>query len=165
VLSNLGIWQDVKTQGGMPAKLLKQTFRVNLFKGIFQQSKTTPPNMSSIDIEMQGDESNNATNNNNHLDMRMIEKLDTYAIERWESILKYIVNPKDAANQISISTKEVLKFAGLMKSINDNPDQTSSNTDDDSLILTASAFQFLLLNRKLQIWYFIIQLLEYSWQV
>jgi transcription initiation factor TFIIH subunit 4 len=30
--------------------------------------------------------------------------------------------------------------------------------------LTASAFQFLLWNRRVQIWYFIIQLLEYAWQ-
>ncbi len=48
-------------------------------------------------------------------DTEFLDKLDNYAIERWESVLKYIVNPKDAKNQIGNSTKEVLKFAGLMK--------------------------------------------------
>lgn len=76
---------------------------------------------------------------------------------KFQSILKYIVNPKDESNQISNSTKEVLKFAGLMKSYDD--------AIGDSVVLTAAAFQFLLWNRKVQIWYFIIQLLEYFWQV
>ena len=50
-------------------------------------------------------------------DTEFLDKLDNYAIERWESVLKYIVNPRDAKNQIGNSTKEVLKFAGLMKQI------------------------------------------------
>jgi hypothetical protein len=32
----------------------------------------------------------------------------------------------------------------------------------DSMVLTASAFQFLLWNRRVQLWFFIIQLLDYS---
>lgn len=50
-------------------------------------------------------------------DTEFLDKLDNYAIERWESVLKYIVNPRDTKNQIGNSTKEVLKFAGLMKQI------------------------------------------------
>lgn len=81
------------------------------------------------------------------------------------------MNPKDGKNQICNSTKEVLKFAGLMKSIDDNyiPTQSSHDKDDmtsdEPVVLTAAAFQFLLWNRKVQIWYFMIQLLEYCWQV
>jgi len=50
-------------------------------------------------------------------DSEFLDKLDNYAVERWESVLKYIVNPKDTNNQIGNSTKEILKFAGLMKQI------------------------------------------------
>lgn len=70
----------------------------------------------------------------------LIEKLDNYATERWQvrylteknknlktkqkayyylviskSVLKYIVKPKENKKDTSISTKKVLKFAGLMK--------------------------------------------------
>ena len=50
-------------------------------------------------------------------DVDFLDKLDNYATERWESVLKYILSPRDAKNQIGNSTKEVLKFAGLMKQI------------------------------------------------
>lgn len=45
-------------------------------------------------------------------------------------------------------------------------DQTMDGSSDpgDAVTLTASAFQFLLWNRRVQIWYFIIQLLEFCWQ-
>ena len=77
------------------------------------------------------------------------------------------MNPRDSSNQISNSTKEVLKFAGLMKSSGEEDlDAAASGVESsDSVVLTASAFQFLLWTRKVQIWFFIIQLLEYSWQV
>ena len=42
---------------------------------------------------------------------------------------------------------------------------TISTSGDDNVILTSNAFQFLLWSRRLQIWYLILQLLEYSWQV
>jgi hypothetical protein len=38
----------------------------------------------------------------------------------------------------------------------------NAQMDADSAVLTAAAFQFLLWNRRVQIWYFIIQLLDYS---
>ena len=85
----------------------------------------------------------------------------------FKSILKYIVNPKDAKNQVCNSTKEILKFAGIMKSLRENPDAMVDDSSDDSepVVLTASAFQFLLWNRRVQIWHLVLQLLEYSWQV
>ena len=65
------------------------------------------------------------------------------------------------------STKEILKFAGIMKSLRENPDAMVDDSSDDSepVVLTASAFQFLLWNRRVQIWHLVLQLLEYSWQV
>ena len=83
-------------------------------------------------------------------------------------MLQYIVNPKDARNQVCNSTKEVLKFSGIMKSTSEiqpsDQGEDSSSGDNDSVVLTAYAFQFLLWNRRVQIWYLILQLLEYSWQ-
>ncbi|CAF0885095.1 unnamed protein product [Brachionus calyciflorus] len=155
VLTNLGIWQEIRTQAGLPAYILKNSFKENLYLGMFDLTKSeTADQNPQVDSKKM---------------VEMMEKLDNYAIERWESILKYIVNPKDAKNQVSNSTKEVLKFAGLMKSVDENYVPPSNSMDDESVsdepvILTAAAFQFLLWNRKIQIWYFIIQLLEYFWQ-
>lgn len=171
ILTNLGIWQEVRaTQGSLPAWQLKPSFRENLFSGIFEPNRSSS---SANSDEIQP------------IDPKLIEKLDAYATERWEvryfrasaykkfsfisthvqkSILKYIVNPRDQNNVISNSTKEVLKFAGLMKTYDEATNDSAPDTAD-SVVLTAAAFQFLLWNRKVQVWYFIIQLLEYFWQV
>lgn len=146
ILTNLGIWQEKRTS--MPAWLLTPSFKQHLSSGIFEPNRGMPS---------AGEEASPAGGG---VDPKLIEKLDAYAIERWESILKYIVNPKDPNNQISNSTKDVLKFANLMKSYNDGS-SSNNEADNDSVVLTAAAFQFLLLNRKVQIWYFIIKLLDY----
>ncbi len=44
----------------------------------------------------------------------------------------------------------------------DGSEVSTSENMADSAVLTASAFQFLLWNRRIQLWFFIIQLLEYS---
>jgi len=56
-----------------------------------------------------------------------------------------------------------------IKGANEKPiesfDEAEMNgSDGEQVTLTASAFQFLLWNRRVQIWYFIIQLLEYCWK-
>jgi hypothetical protein len=147
----------------MSAWILKSSFKKNLYLGIFSGETTEKPVL---------DDGNNQSEQ--VFDSKIIEKLDSYSLERWESILKYIVNPKDSKNQICNSTKDVLKFAGLMKSIREdgtvssskdfsaNPDDMSS---DDNVILTSNAFQFLLWNRRLQIWFLILKLLEFSYEV
>lgn len=71
ILTNLGIWQEVRTtQGGMPAWLLKQSFKENLFSGIFE------PNQTNEELQT--------------IDPKMIEKLDLYATERWEVKFRFI---------------------------------------------------------------------------
>lgn len=147
ILKNLGILQEVSSQGGMNAWSLKSSFKENLFQGMFK-----------AEVEQ--------TDHQPLADSEFLDKLDNYAIERWESVLKYIVNPRDGKNQIGNSTKEVLKFAGLMKYIDDAPQQAQTfdqamEGEGDKVTLTASAFQFLLWNRRVQIWYFINKLLEY----
>jgi len=144
VLTNLGIWHEVRAQGGMPAWGLKPSFKANLYSAVFGEAASST---GLVQVNDQGGQ---------QADSDFIEKLDKYAIDRWESVLKYIVNPRDSKGTISLSTKEILKHADLMKSI------SGHESDSESVVLTASAFQFLLWNRRLQIWYFIIQLLEYS---
>lgn len=146
VLTNLGILQDAKTPGGMPAWTLKASFKKNLYSSIFGDlvGNSLFP-ITDQTTQKSEDELN--------------KKLDAYSTDRWEAVLKYIVNPKEYKNFTSISTKDILKFAGLMKISNTSD---NSQTDSDSAVLTASAFQFLLWNRRVQIWFFIIQLLEFS---
>ncbi len=43
-----------------------------------------------------------------------------------------------------------------------NPDEMST---DDNVTLTSNAFQFLLWSRRLQIWFLILKLLEFSYEV
>lgn len=63
----MGIWQEVRAQqGGMPAWLLKTSFKENLFSGIFEQNRVN----TSEDTQI--------------IDPKVIDKLDNYAIERWE---------------------------------------------------------------------------------
>jgi hypothetical protein len=163
ILTNLGILQEIRSQGVLSAWVIKSTFKKNLYLGIFSGETT----------EKAAVEDGN-TQSEQAFDPKIIEKLDTYSLERWESILKYIVNPKDSKNQICNSTKDVLKFAGLMKSIREDGTFSSSKefsanpddmTSDDNVILTSNAFQFLLWNRRLQIWFLIIKLLEFSYEV
>ena len=113
ILTNLGVLQDVRSQGGMPVWLLKQSFKDNLFQGIFLTGGTKTETFLNLTTPMETDQQQQQQQN---ADPEFLEKLDNYATERWESVLKYIVNPKDPKNQIGISTKEVLKYAGLMKS-------------------------------------------------
>jgi len=150
ILTSLGVLQNVHSQGGMPGWILRASFKENLFQGIFRTSTTEIENTDS-----NGDQQTN--------DLDFLDKLDNYAVERWESVLKYIVNPKDAKIQIGNSTKDVLRSAGLMKAAEKQQQQSNAESGEESCdTLTASAFQFLLWNRKVQVWYFIIQLLEYT---
>jgi transcription initiation factor TFIIH subunit 4 len=170
ILSNLGIWQDVRTQV-IPAWTLKPAFKKNLFLGIV--NKYSPQEMLNIqtgggDTEMDvggagvmiGD-ADSVKSSKQAIDAKLIEKLDSYSLERWESILRYIVNPRDAQNQICNSTKEILKFAGIMKSVKSDGQESD---DGDSVTLTAKAFQFLLWNKRAQIWCLVLQLLDFCWQ-
>lgn len=65
-MTNLGIWQEVRTQAGLPAYILKNSFKENLHLGMFDLSKPEIAEQNQL------------------IDPKMIEKLDNYAIERWE---------------------------------------------------------------------------------
>jgi hypothetical protein len=175
LLKNLGLFKLIPNEDELI--FLNESFKNNLCVGIFggtlndysinnhQKDEIVNNNnnnnsLAPTELEQQGGQSNSA-------DIEFIDKLDNYATERWESVLKYIVNPKDVKNQISISTKNILKFSGLMRDSSSTNDDLNSmitdtnNENADSVVLSASAFQFLLWNTRVQVWYFIIQLLDY----
>lgn len=75
-MTNLGIWQEVRaTQGGMPAWLLKSSFKENLFSGIFEPNRAGSSGGVGGGID---------TDEFQIVDPKMIEKLDSYGVERWE---------------------------------------------------------------------------------
>lgn len=82
-----------------------------------------------------------------------LEILDNYSItKRWDSILNYMagVKLKDYNENIGEITKKVILSAGLVET-----DDTGEN-----IIITASGFQFLLMDISLQIWFFLRKYLE-----
>nr|CAG4640791.1 EOG090X04KD [Eulimnadia texana] len=80
---------------------------------------------------------------------RDVTFLDSYAMERWESVLHYMVGSKQLEG-ISAEAVEILRYAGLMKK-----DET-----DNSVVITKDGFQFLLMDTAAQVWYFLLQYLD-----
>ena len=80
-----------------------------------------------------------------------IETLNNYAItKRWDSILNFMagVKLKDYNDNIGETTKKVIYHAGLVE------------PDNQDILITASGFQFLLMDIFSQIWYFLRKYLE-----
>lgn len=81
-----------------------------------------------------------------------LEVLDNYSItKRWDSVLNYMagVKLKDYNDNIGEITKKVIFNAGLIETDNNNEN-----------IITASGFQFLLMDISLQVWFFLRKYLE-----
>lgn len=81
-----------------------------------------------------------------------IETLDNYSVnKRWDSILNYMagVKLKDYNDNIGEITKKVIFNAKLIE-----------QEEDKENLITASGFQFLLMDISLQVWYFIRKYLE-----
>lgn len=80
-----------------------------------------------------------------------LETLDNYAVtKRWDSILNFMagVKLKDYNDNIGETTKKVILQAGLIES------------EGQDILITASGFQFLLMDISSQIWYFLRKYLE-----
>ncbi|KAI0090289.1 transcription factor Tfb2 [Irpex rosettiformis] len=80
-----------------------------------------------------------------------IETLDTYALERWETILHYMVSSGTGRNPTKPSqgVLYLLQRSGLM-----------ANAHGPSLQITSSGFQFLLHNPHAQLWELLLQYLR-----
>ena len=76
--------------------------------------------------------------------------LDQYATERWETVLHYMVASSQQGG-ISADAVRTLLEAGLMQ-----PDESQDNAP----VITRQGFQFLLMDRSSQVWYFMLQYLD-----
>merc|ERR1719471_2153725 len=133
-LSGLRLWQGTKMPGGMEAWMLNGTFRANLKMALSGGGQ--PWTMSSyLDPDPR---------------MRDVSFLDQYANERWETVLHYMVASSQQGG-ISADAVRTLLQAGLM-----TPDQGQ----DSAPVITRQGFQFLLMDRSSQVWFFMLQYLD-----
>ncbi|KRZ50474.1 Rap guanine nucleotide exchange factor [Trichinella nativa] len=74
--------------------------------------------------------------------------LDSYASERWESVLKYLALPSaQSEKSVSVETKRVLQDSGLIQLC------------DSKMQLTSDGFQFILYDRRQQLWTYLLHYL------
>ncbi|XP_001602702.2 general transcription factor IIH subunit 4 isoform X2 [Nasonia vitripennis] len=133
VMNELNIWKEAAIPGGLPGWILNATFRKNL--KIVLLGGGAPWTMSKqLEIDSKP---------------RDIAFLDSYALERWECVLHYMVGSQQQEG-ISADAVRILLHAGLMK----------RDEEDGSPVITQAGFQFLLLDTSAQVWYFILQYLD-----
>jgi len=133
-LTSLRLWYVTAMPGGLQAWLLNGTFRANLRMALSGGGQ--PWTMSAyLEPDPRG---------------RDIAFLDQYAGERWETVLHYMVASSQQGG-ISADAVRTLLQAGLMC-----PDEAQDNAP----VITRSGFQFLLMERASQVWYFILQYLD-----
>jgi len=133
-LSGLRLWHSTSMPGGLEAWLLNGTFRANLRMALSGGGQ--PWTMSSyLDPDPR---------------MRDVAFLDQYATERWETVLHYMVASSQQGG-ISADAVRTLIHSGLM-----NTDEAQGGAP----VITRSGFQFLLMERSSQVWYFMLQYLD-----
>ncbi|XP_049788283.1 general transcription factor IIH subunit 4 [Schistocerca cancellata] len=133
VLTSLHVWQEAAIPGGLPGWILNTTFKKYLKVALLGGGR--PWSMSST---LEADSK-----------PRDIPYLDSYANERWECVLHYMVGSQQQEG-ISADAVRILLHAGLMK----------RDEADGSPVITRDGFQFLLLDTASQVWYFILQYLD-----
>ncbi|PSN55058.1 General transcription factor IIH subunit 4 [Blattella germanica] len=133
ILSDLRVWQEAAIPGGLPGWILNSVFKKNMKIALLGGGK--PWSMSG---QLESDSK-----------PRDVPYLDSYAIERWECVLHYMVGSQQQEG-ISADAVRILLHAGLMK----------RDEEDGSAVITREGFQFLLLDTGAQVWYFILQYLD-----
>jgi len=133
-LTSLRLWYQTAMPGGLEAWMLNGTFRANLRMALSGGGQ--PWTMSAyLEPDPKG---------------RDVSFLDQYANERWETVLHYMVASSQQGG-ISADAVRTLLQAGLMC-----PDEKQDNAP----VITRSGFQFLLMERASQVWFFILQYLD-----
>ncbi|XP_015790063.1 general transcription factor IIH subunit 4 [Tetranychus urticae] len=136
LLSDLRIWSESPIHGGLPGFKLNNTFKNNLQVALLGGGDPWV-------IKPCDDKDKHG---------RDVAFLDQYAMERWECILHFMVGSQGNNESISNDTVKTLVHAGLIKY--DSPAQ------DKLPAITADGFQFLLMDTKSQVWYFLLQYLD-----
>nr|CAG4635405.1 EOG090X04KD [Artemia franciscana] len=162
-LTGLKIWTKTVVSGGNPGIILNQIFkkhlRVSLIGGTLENTRVNsgiPTSISSVEeVDTKP---------------RDIPYLDSYATERWNAVLQYIVSiEKSKECGTSTDAAKILHHAGLMNRIELQRPGVQGGTyhlryhktnDKGELEVTRDGFQFLLMDTNSQVWYFILQYLE-----
>lgn len=126
-LGQLHIWHESPIPGGLPGWKLNSTFKENLRVAILGGG-------SPWFQPLPPDKYN-----------RDAAFLDKYAMERWECVLHYMVGSPGSAEHVSNDIKDILLNAKLMK----------CEEGENAPVISAEGFQFLLLDTKSQVWYFL----------
>ncbi|XP_067137640.1 general transcription factor IIH subunit 4 [Centruroides vittatus] len=134
VLCELHLWKENPMPGGLPGWLLHSTFRKNIKTALLGGGQPW-----SVCTTLEEDKH-----------ARDIAFLDTYAMERWESVLHFMVGSQQSTEGISSDTRTILQLAKLMK----------SEESESTPTITTEGFQFLLMDTSSQIWYFMLQYLN-----
>jgi len=129
-LSELRIWLDSPIPGGMPGWKLNAVFKEHLRNGLLGGGPPWFDPLPSVDDKYNKDSA----------------FLDRYALERWECILHYMVGSAGSSDGVGKDVKEILLNANLMK----------ADSESESPVISAIGFQFLLLDTKSQVWYFLV---------
>jgi len=127
-LGSLRIWHDSPIPGGLPGWKLNATFKENLRVAILGGGT---PWFEPLPPDKYN---------------RDAAFLDKYALERWECVLHYMVGSPGSAENISKDIKDILLNAKLMK----------CEEGELAPVISAEGFQFLLLDTKSQVWYFLV---------
>lgn len=127
-LGSLRIWHESPIPGGLPGWKLNSTFKENLRVAILGGGA---PWFEPLPPDKYN---------------RDAAFLDKYAMERWECVLHYMVGSPGSAENISKDIKDILLNAKLMK----------CEKGETAPVISAEGFQFLLLDTKSQVWYFLV---------
>ena len=131
-LSDLGVWTDSSTQGGMVTWKVNDTFRENLQRALlgggdpWTMSETLEPDKNPRDKAF----------------------LDKYSQDRWSTVLHFMVASSRQQEGISDDAVQVLTEANLVM------------REGGDVTITSAGFQFLLMDSPSQVWYFMLQYLE-----
>jgi len=80
--------------------------------------------------------------------------LEKYSSERWDVLLQFLVG---SSSTVSEEVKKVIRFSGLMRY-----EEYSGIASLSGLVITTKGFQFLLLDKPSQVWYFVLEYLRWA---
>lgn len=131
-LCELHVYMELPVPGGLPGWVLNPTFRKNLKVALLGGGKQW-----NVCADLEKDKH-----------ARDIKFLDTYAVERWEALLHFMVGSHHAENTVSSDAIKVLLHSGLLRK------------ESESNLITTEGFQFLLMTTAAQVWHFMLQYLD-----
>lgn len=131
-LKSVRLWSVVKTENGSDGVILHPNFRKGLTTAMCGGGMSWYGNH-----QLEPDKK-----------PKTVEFLDSYAKERWECLLQYMVQGNSDSDKVSPDIANLLLQSGMI------------NRSGNEHAITSTGFQFLLLNTPSQIWYFMLRYLD-----